>query len=59
MRMRDWIKANRKDPVVKDWLEKHPPPKRWHGTRLEWAFTEMPEYPVRMLHLLKKLRRMK
>lgn len=41
-RRREWIRRHRDDPDVKAWLEANPPPKGWRGTRLEWAWAEMP-----------------
>jgi len=40
--MERWIEANRHDPDVLSWLERNPPPSGWSGTRMEWAWTEMP-----------------
>lgn len=28
------------------WLKKNPPPAKWEGTRLEWAYTEMLDLPL-------------
>lgn len=44
-KMQDWCKRNRYHPLVIAWLEKFPPPAEWKGTRLEWAYTEMPFAP--------------
>ena len=44
-KMQAWCKRNRYHPAVLAWLEKHPPPPEWQGTRLEWAYTEMPFAP--------------
>lgn len=41
--MRKWIKEHRQDPKVKAWLKKHPPPPEWEGSRMEYAYTEMPQ----------------
>ena len=37
-----WCKHYENDPRVLAWLEKNPPPKEWQGSRLEYAYTEMP-----------------
>lgn len=41
-RMRLWCKRNYNDPAVRKWVEENPPPKEWEGSRIEWAYTEMP-----------------
>jgi hypothetical protein len=36
-------------PTVKDWLAENPPPKDWTGSKIEWAFLEMPFWLTRTL----------
>lgn len=41
-KMRDWILEHKADPDVKQWLRDNPPPRGWLGTKMEYAYTEMP-----------------
>lgn len=41
-KMRRWCRANSHNPKVLAWIEKNPPPKDWKGSKLQWAYTEMP-----------------
>jgi len=42
-KMKKWIKENRRSKEVIEWLSNNPPPEEWTGTRMEWAYTEMPQ----------------
>ena len=40
-RMGEWIVRHIDNPKVRDWLVKNPPPAKWQGSDMEYAFTEM------------------
>ena len=40
--MNKWIATFERHPEVVTWLRKNPPPPDWHGTPMQWAYTEMP-----------------
>lgn len=40
---RAWCAAHKDDAGVSTWLDANPPPKAWRGSRLEWAYLEMPQ----------------
>jgi len=37
-----WVQAYDGDQAVEKWMEDNPPPEDWHGTPMQWAWTEMP-----------------
>ncbi len=37
-----WIVRHKHNRGLKAWLRENPPPKEWTGSRLQWAYTEMP-----------------
>lgn len=45
-KMQAWIDENRHNINVKNWLKKNPPPEIWKGTKLEYAYTEMPTWKI-------------
>lgn len=40
---KEWAQENRNDPAVKAWIRENPPHKHWVGTKLEWAYLNMPD----------------
>lgn len=41
-RMKWWTAVYARHPSVVKWLRENPPPVKWQGTPMEWAYTEMP-----------------
>lgn len=38
------------------WAAKNPPPKTWRGTRLEWAYLNMPALPWWLQRLINRVK---
>lgn len=38
------------------WLATNPPPRTWRGTRLEWAYLNMPALPWWLQRLINRLK---
>lgn len=45
-KMKNWCNKYKNNPGVKKWLKKNPPPKIWKGTKIEYAYTEMPTWNI-------------
>lgn len=45
-RIGDWAKRHGRHPAVVRWLQDNPPPEAWEGSRLGWAYFEMPIFPA-------------
>lgn len=43
-----WCADNATDPVIARWLTRHPPPREWRGSGMEWAWHARP-IPLREL----------
>ena len=44
--MQSWIGEHRGDQSVRVWLAENEPPPEWEGSRMEYAYTEMPRGSV-------------
>lgn len=44
-KMRNWVDKNKTNGVVKQWIRDNPRPKSFDGSRVEWAYENMPERP--------------
>lgn len=41
-----WCEKYKDNASVKRWLATDPPPAKWEGSALEWAYTEMPVFQI-------------